>query len=382
MPCFVGGMHTAPSRLRSPLRLSLVTACVTAMTGLSACGTPDAEPEDKEPEDPAARKPVDYAYTRVLWDEDEGPEAREHAAFFISDDGGTFFLLSGGGYPNVPTQELLDDAWRFDVATSTWSPWAVSGDVPPPAGSRRVARLPGNRAVLFGGYTDDFVSLDELFLVDLDTGVFTALAQTSPRPAVRSLHAFDYDPGSDRLVTFGGFFSDGNSQDILGDTWLGELSEETATVLWERLDGPGPGARYGMFSGVDDGHFVVFSGAGFPTANDPVNALDDLWSLDVADRTWRELSPSGDTAPGRRNGCGVLDPSTHTLYVFGGTADGRITERGTWLLDVADEAWTLVEPDDAPAVRSSGFGAPLPGGGFVCGFGNDFGTFRDLFFFK
>jgi hypothetical protein len=373
---------TPPQALSAAL-FALLVAAVLPVSALTGCKPPSTDPSDDK--EVPAKTLADLTFSDVSW-QDDGPEAREHGALMVADDGGTIFLLSGGGYPNAPSQEMLADAWRFDVASATWTPWAITGDVPTAAASRRVAMLPGNRAVLFGGYDEDFSSLDDAFLVELDSGVFSVLTQTNPRPLPRSLHAFGYDEPSDRLVVFGGFYGSPATQDILDDTWRGELLEDTGTVLWERVEGPRPAPRYGMFAGVEPGsrRFVVFSGAGFPTQADPVGALDDVWALSLDGApAWTELTPEGTAPPGRRNGCGVVDPVTHAMFVFGGTADGRTTEPGAWLLDLADGArWSAATDTGVPAVRSSGFGAAWPGGGFVCGFGNSADVYRDLFFLR
>ena len=73
--------------------------------------------------------------------------------------------------------------------------------------------------------------------------------------------------------------------------------------------------------------------------------------------------PGGRPPPGRRTGGGGVDPVTRAMFVFGGTADGRTSEPGGWLLDLADGArWAAATDTGVPAVRSSGFGAAGPGG--------------------
>ncbi len=317
------------------------------------------------------------AFTRTTWT-DDGPTPREHGALLVADDGASVFLLSGGAYPNYPTQEVLADAWRFDVDSGAWSAWDVTGDVPPAAGSRRTARAAGDIAYLYGGYDGDSVSLDDLYRVDLASGAFVRLAQSDARPKPRSLHAFGYDAAHERLIVSGGFSTDGVAQDILDDTWLGALDGDA--VVWEELQGLGPPPRYGAFFGTDDARFVVVSGAGFPTASDPIAAYEDVWVLSLDDAPlWTELHPAGEAPRGRRNGCGVVDPITHGLLVFGGTHDGRTSEPGTFLLDLRGEGrWSSAARDDEPPLRSSAFGAALPGGGFLCGFGNDAATYQDL----
>lgn len=309
----------------------------------------------------------------------DGPAAREHGAMMASSNGDTLFVIGGGGYPNFPDQEMLDDAWQFDVATSVWSPWTLSGDVIPPGASRRVAQ-DGDVAFLSGGYGDAFASLGEMFRIDLDSGEVTLLDQGDVQPPLRSLHAFAFDAASQRFVVFGGFFDDGVAQDILGDTWVGTLTG--TTVSWQEVTSPlSPSPRYGMFFGSDPTEgLVVFSGAGFPAAGNPINAADDAWVFRFDDLSWFDLLPKGEAPVGRRNGCGVVDPANHRLTVFGGTADGATTEPGVFLLDVrGDGRWDTLDRDGEPPRRSSSFGTARPGGGITCGFGNDQDLFQDLF---
>lgn len=332
-------------------------------------------------------KVVDYAVHVVpqRWSRTtftDGPRAREHGALLTSTDGSTLFLIGGGAYPNVPTQETLDDSWQFDVASETWRAWPLSGDVIPPGASRRTAQA-GDVAYLYGGYGTDVASLDDLFRVDLTTGVVKRLQQRGDVPVARSLHAFVFDADGGDFFVFGGFSDTAAGQDILADTVKGHLDGDTVT--WTNVTPAfSPSPRYGMFFGFDAAlrALVVFSGASFPAGNDPINAAQDAWRFDVDSETWLDLLPSGEAPLGRRNGCGVYDPQTHNLVVFGGTADGATTAPGLFLLDPrGDGAWTSLVRDDEPPLRSSSFGTALVGGGVTCGFGNDRDTFTDLFSF-
>lgn len=228
---------------------------------------------------------------------------------------------------------------------------------------------------------------DELYRVNLATGAFNLVEQQNEGPAQRSLHAFAFDASGNRVIVYGGFYSDvDGGQDILDDTWIGLLDDAGTSVTWLEVTG-GPSARYGMFFGIDEplARFVVWSGAGFPSQADPINAFDDAWLLELDGEggpAWREISPGGAAPPGRRNGCGVVDPVTHALFVFGGTSDGATTQQGMFALDLERETWTTLERDGEPPVRSSSFGAAVPGGGIVCGMGNDDATYRDLFWLR
>jgi len=326
-----------------------------------------------------------FAFTRIAWTND-GPSTREHGALVVSDDGATVYVIGGSGYPNNANAPLYNDGWKLDLATSTWTEWTLTGDPLPPAGSMRVAHPPGDVAYLYGGYGPGFDSLGGLFAIALSTGVVTEIAQVDA-PPVRSLHAFAFDDETRTFVTYGGFHQTPTAQNVLGDTWLGELNGQGTSVRWEPLDGPSPPARYGMYAGFDADarRLFVYSGGGLPSPSNPVNAHDDVWTLDL-DPTpvWIQHFPLGPDPIGRRNGCGIVDPKTHALYIFGGTGDGATGTPGFFGLhiDADDATFVDVAREGAPPLRSSGFGAPLPDGGFICGFGNDDLAYQDVFLFR
>lgn len=358
---------------------------ITSALGASSDGTLRVETLDGEATGETAITASSLAFTRIAWTND-GPSTREHGALVVSDDGGTIYVIGGSGYPNNANAPLYNDGWKLDLATETWTSWALTGDPLPPAGSMRVAHPPGDIAYLYGGYGPGFDSLGGLYAVTLSTGVVDEIAQVDA-PPLRSLHAFAFDAETRTFVTFGGFLQTPAQQTVLGDTWLGELNGQGTSVRWEQLDGPSPPARYGMYFGFDANarRLIVYSGGGTPSPSNPVNAHDDVWTFDFDPApTWFQQFPLGPDPIGRRNGCGIVDPETHALFIFGGTGDGATGTPGFFALHVDDDDALFVDMarDGAPPLRSSGFGAPLPGGGFICGFGNDDLAYQDLFLFR
>ncbi len=316
--------------------------------------------------------------SRVQWTAD--PQAREHAALMVDAAHNQLLMLGGSGYQPYGTP--LGDAWRYNLATSTWQTAAVDGDVIPPAGSRRVALMPdGQSALLFGGYGASNAVNNELFRVTFreDGATVRRIEQRTPPPA-RSLHAFAYDPVTRRFAVFGG----AGRASPLGDTWTMTLDGDVAT--WTELAAKeGPSPRYGFFSGFDAerGRLVVFSGAqGFS----PLDPAPDTWALDLRSDApaWHRLA-SGDepgSPPGRRNGVAEWDPTGSQLFVLGGTADARGSEAGLWAFDATPgaERWDRVEREMSPPVRSSAFGVfDATRGRVVFGFGNTTSAvYRDL----
>jgi hypothetical protein len=261
-------------------------------------------------------------------------------------------VFGGSGY--APYLDPLNDAWSFDLDSMTWSPAAMRGHVPAGGGSRRVATVSDATAYLFGGYGFKSAPNAELFRIDIRDGsmTFTRVEQENPPPA-RLLHAFVYDGLTDRFVLFGGV---GTAP--LADLWTMKLHGRTA-VWTQHAQAMAPSPRYGFFYGFDAarGRLLLFSGAQSTTS---IDAARDTWVLDVrvTPMSWTLLSEGDSSPPGRRNGCMVFDPHESRLYVFGGTADGRNTEPGLFVLEATpgQEQWTLLKLDGEPPLRSSGLG--------------------------
>jgi len=290
----------------------------------------------------------------------DGPEAREHGAVVRDDTNKRVIVIGGSGYKPYGTP--LGDVWAWSLAEKKWSKPAVEGDVPTPAGSRRVA-MDGASAYLFGGYADGSAVNDELIRVELGNPIkFKKLTHTGAIPP-RSLHAFV--KARDGFVVFGGA-----STKPWNDTWTLTIAGDVGTFA--KVNTPvAPTGRYGFFYGADAERLIVWSGAqSFST----VKPAQDTWAFDFATSEWTQIAVDDPSAPkGRRNGCFVYDNTFKRLFVFGGTADAMTSESGLYVLDarVGKETWAKVDRPGEPALRSSGFGFFDPASrAATCGFGN------------
>lgn len=328
----------------------------------------------------------ELSWKQSKWAASSGPQAREHGAFIVDAEAHAAFLLQGSGYS--PQWVPIADSWRLDLATSAWTPWTPTGDIPPATAGMRGAHLAGRKiAYVHGGYTgfgDDEETRGELYRVDLGGADRTFTKLTSDGDGnPRYLHAIAYDDKGDQLVVFGGVKQKPKMM-FFDDTWLVKIAGDAAT--WTKLEtATRPSARYGAFYAFDEPsrRFIVWSGAQIPKSkDDPVNAAKDAWALDLSvdPPAWSKLAPAGEAPPGRRNGCVMHDPVGRRLFVFGGTPDGRTTTQGLWVLSLepGHEAWTRLDLPKAPPARSSGFGFATPDGGVACGFGNDDVPYTDV----
>ena len=310
------------------------------------------------------------------WTTADGPEEREHATVLFHEESGQAFMFGGSGY-HPQFVQMMDDFWRYDVATGAWTQITPTGDIPAAAGSRRFAGAWGSgEGMLFGGYGADNATLNELYRVKVegDTLAFKLIEPVDLVAPVRSLHGFVYDPETERYFAFGGIWTM-----PLADTWMMELEGDKAR--WTQLElAAAPSPRYGFFFGfdADAGRMILFSGAQGTASLNPAN---DTWALDVRSDPPAWIWLGDDTTggpPGRRNGCHIWDPSGPRLVVFGGTPDAMNTAMGLYAFDArpGHEAWSTLALENEPPVRSSGFGF-ADGSRIYLGFGNSNAIYRD-----
>ncbi len=185
-------------------------------------------------------------------------------------------------------------------------------------------------------------------------------------PTPRSGHTAVYVPSSNRMVIFGGCA--GGCLPTVGDTFvltnangLGGPSE------WIPLQtaGPAPAGRTAPTAVYDPGtnRMVVFggqNGSGHGGAT-----FQEVWVLENADGTggsanWILLSTAGPFPPGQYAPSSVYDPVENAMLVFAGSSHGTGLEtNAVYRLDNANglggtPTWTLVAEEGAP-------GAPVPG---------------------
>jgi photosystem II stability/assembly factor-like uncharacterized protein len=202
-----------------------------------------------------------------------------------------------------------------------------------------------NRMVLFGGMSDSYVDLNDVWTLDLampGVETWTKLSPAGVPPSARSSNAI-YDAVHDRMIVFGGR---GVGSSLYNDVWALDLSTPGAEV-WTELDplGSPPLARCAHSAIYDavHGRMIVFGGV-----DDDRNYLDDLWALDLTlgAETWTQPSPTGTLPSARRRHSAVYDAPRSRMLLFGGeTDDGYLND--VWALDLGTpgaETWDQLDP--------------------------------------
>jgi hypothetical protein len=269
------------------------------------------------------------------WTEAEGPSAREHPLMMIHPRQPDRLYMYGGLAFRPRQFTLVSDLWSYNLVTRAWT--AHTSSAAPARASGRWVALPGEgvAALMLGGANARLqaeLGADRLDVVG-STSTWTRL------PLTRGVGALDTQLGSlihdaprDRYLSVCGVADDVHCQIAEYD-----LSHGTFEVLTP-TEGPAPSGRYGFFTAhdVENHRLVVFSGAGVPTLNNPVNATGDTWALELDEEPlrWEKLVDTSTSVPGRRNGCSAYDPVGQRLFVWGGTANARTTVPGLFVLDL------------------------------------------------
>lgn len=235
-----------------------------------------------------------------------GPSARfGHNAAFLE---GKLVVFGGQTGPN----SFVNDLWRFDPSTSSWARATPTGGPPAPRYGAGGAVVDGKLQISHGftnqgRFDDTWNQVGEMW---------ENASASETRPEKRCLLRTAHQPGSDKVVLFGG---QSNSSAFLGDTWLYDPAART----WSELEAEGPSARNLYAMGTVDGTVYLFSGQ---TSEGPT---DDLWTFDGA--SWAEVAVTGRTPPARSGAdLAVLDGA---LIVFGGQGTaGDLSD--TWVLQL------------------------------------------------
>jgi N-acetylneuraminic acid mutarotase len=128
----------------------------------------------------------------------DAPSARDSHALVYDPDTALIYLF--GGF----TEQVVGDMWAYDPAANTWTELRPAGEMPAARDRHRMVYDPVRRQVLlFGGWLDDYC-VDDTWAYDPAANAWVELDPNGDRPSRRDSQAMAYDPGTGKVILFGG----------------------------------------------------------------------------------------------------------------------------------------------------------------------------------
>ncbi|MFW9995474.1 MAG: Kelch repeat-containing protein [Candidatus Odinarchaeota archaeon] len=259
-------------------------------------------------------------------------------------------------YDSVNQQVILfggwsDETWLFNPQSQQWTEVTSASAIHPSA--RHSAGMyfdPVNeKAVLFGGFLENEDSAADMWIFDPADNTWTEVTPSS-KPAGRYGHSMVYDSVNQRGLLFGGRVTG-----LQSDTWAYDYSTNSWSSLYTASK---PVKRYWHDAVFDSNKetMVIFGG----DDEGPGRSRNDIWTFNVQDDQWTELSPENKPIP-RMSPAMAYDSLNQRIILFGGLGnDYSDSYNDLWAYDSINSNWTsLVETDNPGASLNPGFGLSL-----------------------
>lgn len=293
---------------------------------------------DFEPKEPP------YQWTKLpACEEFVGARRSKHT--MVAWDDGLYIFGGDNG------KRMLNDFLVFHIRDGSWARVVSTGSPPPPR-YHHSAVVVSDSMFVFGGYTGDINSNQNLqnkndlyeFKFRSSQWVDWRDATEGPLPPARSAHgAAVY---KDQLYVFGGY--DGHAR--LNDMWRIDLASPTAQ--WCEVNQVGgvhpPTCCNFPLAVVGDSMFLFSGQSGAKMTNNmyEFKLKENKWIRIPTEHLLRDASPP----PQRRYGH-VMVPYNRCLYIFGGVGDIK-DDNELHCYDVDSRTWSVVEPAEGSQVPS------------------------------
>lgn len=213
----------------------------------------------------------------VVPETEDAPAPRGRVPAVTTDDG-RFVIYGGVDYElDLSSVTMFPDVWAYDPATNMWNElYSRSGEEGEGPGARSGSNMwyRDGKLYVFGGISATFSQFNDLWEFDLETNAWTQLNTTTVgddtnepppvRDAASSHIANDEDDG--KVVLYGGLVVGATGFEFLQDVWTLDL----VNLEWEELS---PRANTPQFityaaTGRIDDTFYIYGGD-IPSATSP-----------------------------------------------------------------------------------------------------------------
>jgi N-acetylneuraminic acid mutarotase len=295
------------------------------------------------------------------WTELPRPRGRPLRRFFHGaawDPVNHEMLLFGGADFLLGT--MSNDLWSYRPATNDWVDLSASGRKP----SERLSLSAlwdthGSRLLVYGGGCGPGCYNDDLWSYAPATRTWQQIAGNGNQPKARGGQSGVWDPVREQMLLFGGFRTDGPSNEVWtftpgNDVWS-ELptfassapldpSQARQDMAFGGMPLPFPAVRQGERGVWDAASSSLLMFGGFSGEED---FFDELWSYAPDSQQWSPIVPGSDGPSPRSDHAAAWDPEARALYVFGGYGlEGYSDE--LWQYDAETQEWTLDQSESEP----------------------------------
>ena len=286
----------------------------------------------------------------------DAPPARgRHAAVFGDGAmwmfGGRTRAASSGPY------EVFGDLWRFDPEARTWAEIPSEGDVPRGRYNHTLVYDSNrNQLLLFGGNSSTSGAsptvLDDMWRYDIDTHTWSELTPTGIPPEGRIWHAATFDAQRDQMVMYGGGDETAFSAvAYFDDLWAFYPDVDT----WARIDSDAakiPDGRFWAHIVHDTAMDVYLMFAGHDATD--LGNRNDLWAFNPESGQWSSMA-GADTFNKPANGFCDFPPDFTTVaegtperrnahsWVYGETCGRSLTFGGKTDCGAVNDVWRFDE---------------------------------------
>ncbi len=289
-----------------------------------------------------AQSPSNWQWRELAVASGEKPGARRNGVAVYDPLAKRLIVFGGTGDAG-----LLNDSWAFSLETGSWTKLTTVGTPPGPRfGLDAVYDPAGHQMVIWAGQGAGV--FNDTWALNLKTFEWKDVspASNNARPKARYGSASIFDPFSRSLVQFAGFtsesgrFQDTQSFGLATNTWTdwtpSSVKPQIRCLLTAAYDRAN--RRMIIYGGQRNG------------------ALDDIWSFDIASRTWTNLTPANRPA-GRWFASSFLDRDGRFILFGGFSGSGNSNE--TWSFDFQSNQWTKLTIDPSPSPRNGMMSASI-----------------------
>mmetsp|Transcript_16029 Transcript_16029/g.23788 ORF Transcript_16029/g.23788 Transcript_16029/m.23788 type:complete len:398 (+) Transcript_16029:68-1261(+) len=279
----------------------------------------------------------------------KGPSPRSGHDVAVIDN--KAYLFGGCGGDGNDKISCLNDVYAFDLDTHKWEEVRINGQAPLPRASFGMCAGPRQESIIIAGGTG--VEMDSLRtdIVEFDARtrtcrkIITDSEETPCRFYGQSVCTYNQS-----LLMFGG---------STGMHYTNDLYEySTVGHKWRKLQTTGnkPSPRYKHQAIVAGDCMYIIGGGCFK----PEQSLIDVHCLDFLTLRWNEVKSKGEVPESRVAHSCCYDPSSSTIYLWGGFTSELSRLQDFFALDCTTGTWRAISPKNtkhlfsAPAISACG----------------------------